>query len=126
MAEQNTPRRTGSGPRRVTRDTTFNIRFSPTEKETLEAEVRSGGYASVADLIRDRVFRQPSSGDIRGHQRVDGEFFTDKQKSELAVAVVHQYRIHEAAFEQSGAKQKFDEERRQVIEDLGLGKLLGT
>ena len=126
MTENISPLKPNSGPRRVARDTTFNIRFSPTEKETLEAEARSGGYASVADLIRDRVFRQPSSGDIRGHQRVDGEFFTDKQISELAVAVVHQYRIHEAAFEQSGAKQKFDEERRQVIEDLGLGKLIGS
>ena len=126
MTDNDIPPKAKIRPRRVTRDTQFMIRFSTSEKERLEADARTEGYDNASDYVRDRLFRAPSGGDVRDQQRVDGELFTDKQKSELAVAIIHQYRIHERAFEQAGSKDGFDEERRMVISDLGLEKLLGT
>ena len=111
---------------RVARDTIFPIRLTKSEKEKLDSATSKGGFDSTADYIRDRLFRQPSDEAMRGYQRVEGDQFTDKQKGELAVAVLHQYRIHERAFAQKGGKDDFDEERRRAIADLGLQQLLGS
>lgn len=126
MPDNTTSKTSRSDTRRVSRDIIFPIRISQTEKETLEAEARSSGFASIADLVRDRLFRQSSDNDIRGHQRVDGGLLTEKQNGELAVATLHLYRINEQAFEQAGGKENFDEGRRRAIEELGLGKLIGS
>ena len=126
MTDKDIPPKSKIRPRRVNRDTQFMIRFSTSEKERLEADARSEGYDNASDYVRDRLFKTPSGGDVRDQQRVDGELFTDKQKCELAVAVIHQYRIHERAFEQAGGKEGFDDERRQIIDELGLGRLLGS
>ena len=117
---------TPAPPGKVNRDARFMIRFSRAEKDRLDAEARTSGFDTVSEYIRDRLFRQPSGDDIRDQQRAGGDLFTDKQKGELAVAVLHQYSIHEAAFGQSGGKEAFDQERRRLIDDLGLRQLLGS
>lgn len=113
-------------PRSVTRDNRFMIRFSDAEREKVEADSRAAGFGNASDYIRDRLFGASSDGDIRNQQRVDGEILTEQQRGEIAVAVLHLYDINGQAFADAGRKDWFDAGRREVIDNLGLGKLLGS
>ena len=126
MTDQNPSPATPTPTGKVNRDTRFMIRFSRDEKQRLDAAARAGGFDNVTDYIRHRLFRETTDGDLREHQKIDGDLFTDKQKGELAVAVLHQYRISEKAFEQQDGKDLFDAERRRTINILGLRRLLGS
>ena len=110
-------------PRRVKRDVPFMIRFSRAEKDMVEASAKGAGYETAADYIRNRLFAQPPLDD---EQREGPEFLTEKQHGEIAVAVLHLYRIFEDSFGEKGAGDKFTEQRREVIDALDLQELLGT
>ena len=123
MTHDSTPTNGEQRPRRIKRDVPFMIRFSRAEKDMVEASAKGAGYETAADYIRNRLFGQPSPDD---DQRAGPEFLTEKQHGEIAVAVLHLYKIFEDSFGEKGAGDKFTEQRREVIDALELQELLGT
>ena len=126
MTDTDAPPHSKIRPRSIARAHRFMIRFSDAEREKVEADAREAGFGNASDYIRDRLFGASSGGDIRDQQRVGGEMLTEKQRGELAVALLHLYDINEQAFADAGRKEWFDTGRREAIDKLGLGRLLGS
>ena len=125
MTDDSTPPEAEANSRRTVRKQQVLLRLSKSEKERLEADARATGFGTLSDYIRDRLFH-PTRADHGEHQRIDGGLLNERQWGELAIATIHLYRIHEKAYEQAGDLNGFALDRRQVIDELGLGKLVGT